>query len=173
MRPYRVTASFVLILLALFTGSLQAGGISEIERAHDMAKASDEARTTGVPVAVLFVSRYCLYCERLKAEYLLPKLKNGGLEKRIVIRELDINNYRKVTDFDGERTRSRIITRRYDISATPTLVFLDYRGKELTRPIVGYSLESYQSRVERALEDSNAALARHGLTDRNRVVSRL
>ncbi len=173
MHPYKVTTSFVFILLALFTGSLQAGGISEIELAHDMAKASDEARKTRVPVAVLFVSRYCLYCERLKVEYLLPELENGGLEKRIVIRELDINNYRKVTDFDGERTRSRIITRRYDISATPTLVFLDYCGKKLTQPIVGYSMESYQSRVERALEDSDAALARPNQPARSRAISQL
>ncbi len=173
MRPYRITASFVFSLLAILSGTLPAGGISEIERAHDMAKVSDEARKTGVPIAVLFVSRYCLYCERLKEEYLLPKLQSGDLENRIVIRELDIDNYRKVTDFDGERTRSRIITRRYDVSATPTLVFLDYRGEELTRPIVGYSSESYQSRVERALDDSDAALARDALTDRNRVVSRL
>ncbi|MEJ2590631.1 MAG: hypothetical protein P8178_04365 [Candidatus Thiodiazotropha sp.] len=69
-----------------------------------------------------------------------------------LIREFDINAGGKLTDFDGERIRSRQFKRRYGIFATPTLLILDPDGKLLSDPIVGYnSAGEYRQLLEQSL----------------------
>ena len=72
-----------------------------------------------------------------------------------VVREVDINTGGKMTDFDGERTRSRQFKDRYQIFATPTLLILDTDGNLMASPIVGYnSKEQYQALLESHLNSS-------------------
>ncbi|MCP5015984.1 MAG: hypothetical protein GY938_12045, partial [Ketobacter sp.] len=59
----------------------------------------------------------------------------------------------------GIPIRSRLFASRYDIFATPTLTFLDSRGKVLTAPIIGYDDPySYQFRMQKALSNSRIVL---------------
>jgi len=73
----------------------------------------------------------------------------------------------KITDFDGDRLRARLFLSRYEIFATPTLLFLGPDGRPLAEPIVGYNdpssyralLTDRLSRAQTALEaGSNRAM---------------
>ena len=75
-----------------------------------------------------------------------------------VVREIDINTGGKMTDFNGERIRSRQFKDRYQIFATPTLLILDMHGKQLANPIVGYdSKEQYQALLKSRLDETRMA----------------
>ncbi|MCP3869104.1 MAG: thioredoxin fold domain-containing protein [Gammaproteobacteria bacterium] len=88
---------------------------------------------------VVFSNPDCTYCVRLKKQVLVPLVRGGKLPSKVLLREFSIDRGGKITDFDGERVRTRIFLKRYNIYATPTVVFVDYKGEPLASPIVGYN----------------------------------
>jgi thioredoxin-related protein len=123
---------------------------------NQVSKTSQES---GRPIMMVFSSNDCGYCVRLKDELIEPGLKEGALQKRVLVREFNIDSSGKVEDFDGLPVRSRSFVSRYDIFATPTVLIVDPQGKRLSDPIVGYdNLEEYSERLDRAIEGATEAL---------------
>ena len=143
-------SSFSLLLTSLLfvSGEVICGSTTNIIPTQDWSAESAEARKSATPIIILFSKAGCAYCERLKKEMLEPLAdrKHGSFAR---IRELDINRGGKITDFDGEKIRTKIFVSRYGIYATPTLMLVDYQGHSLGAPIVGYNnLENYLSYLE-------------------------
>ncbi len=158
MKRTRNTAYIsALLFLLFFKGALPAGSYPLISQSTDWRETGEVTRIEQGLLLVLFVSDDCNYCKRLKTEYLYPVLQQKN--KPLVMREVNIDKGGKMTDFDGIPIRSRLFASRYDIFATPTLTFLDSRGKVLTAPIIGYDdLDSYQFRMQKALSNSRIVL---------------
>ena len=134
-----------LLILSLVTHAALAGSPATT---RDWSEVSHTARQRHSPILVIFSAETCGYCTRLKQEVIEPM--SGRTEP--LIREFDINAGGKLTDFDGERIRSRQFKRRYGIFATPTLVILDPDGRLLTDPIVGYnSAGEYRQLLKQSL----------------------
>ncbi len=126
-----------------------------IDYSENWAEVSRLSRTTETPIMVIFTTRDCGYCRMLKKEVVLPMLERGDFEGRALVREFDIKGGGKVTDFDGERVRRRIFVNRYDIFATPTVVFLDDQGKGLIEPLVGFNeADSYKTKLHETLDSA-------------------
>lgn len=118
-----------------------------------------QAQDRQLPVLIVVTSEDCGYCERLKQEVLRPMQRDGEPQIRAIVREMDIWTGGKVVDFDGEKVRARIFLSRYQIFATPTLLFLDHNGRPLHDPLVGFNgIELYWPLLESALNESTAAL---------------
>ncbi len=98
------------------------------------ARLSEERR---LPVMLLFSADYCGFCTRLSEEFLVPMQRSGEYRDRVLIREIRIDNYATLRDFEGQPTMPEDLAYRYDISVTPTILFLDHRGRELTQRMVG------------------------------------
>ncbi|MCK5361468.1 MAG: thioredoxin fold domain-containing protein, partial [Gammaproteobacteria bacterium] len=79
----------------------------------------------------------CPYCELLKREILEPMLISGEYDGRVLIRELLIDSELPVRDFDGQAIAPDALAQRYRARLTPTVLFLDDRGRELTKPMIG------------------------------------
>jgi thioredoxin-related protein len=138
----------LLIWLLFVSGEVISDSTSNVSPTQDWSAESVEARKSAIPIVILFSKADCSYCERLKKEVLEPlaNRKQAGFAR---IRELDINRGGKITDFDGEKIRTRIFVKRYGIYATPTLILVDYQGNSLGTPIVGYdNREDYIDDVE-------------------------
>ena len=145
-----------LILAALFLLSVSSLVSGELLKctAKDWTQASKKAQQAKAPVIILFTADECAYCERLKREVLNPMFQQDLQDRLAVVREVDINTGGKMTDFDGERIRSRQFKDRYKVFATPTLLILNSDGEPLAGPIVGYnSKEQYQALLEYHLEE--------------------
>lgn len=157
MKRTRNTAYIsALLFLLFFKGALPAGSNPLISQSNDWRETGEVTRTEQGLLLVLFVSDDCNYCKKLKTEYLCPMLQQ---KNNLVLREVNIDKGGKMTDFDGIPIRSRLFASRYDIFATPTLTFLDSRGKVLTAPIIGYDdPDSYQFRIQKALSNSRIVL---------------
>ncbi len=149
-----------LILAALFlvsASSLTSGEMLKCT-AKDWAQTSRTAQHSKAPILILFTAHECAYCEKLKQEVLKPMFQKDLQNQLAVVREVDINTGGKMTDFDGERIRSRQFKDRYQIFATPTLLILDTDGNLLASPIVGYnSKEQYQALLESHLDEYRMA----------------
>ncbi|MEN8179769.1 MAG: thioredoxin fold domain-containing protein [Pseudomonadota bacterium] len=145
-----------LILAAMFlisASSLVSGEMLKCT-AKDWTQTSREAEPSNAPILIVFTADDCAYCEMLKQDVLNPMFEHDKHNKLAVVREVDINAGGKMTDFNGERIRSRQFKERYKIFATPTLLMLDRDGKLLAGPIVGYSSkDEYRSLLESHLED--------------------
>ncbi len=111
------------------------------------------ARQHSIPIMVVFSTNDCLYCEKLKRDVLLPIVAQRRLAGKVHLREFNIDSGGKVTDFSGDRIRSRIFVNRYEVFATPTVVLLDYEGVPLASPIVGYNnVAEYTRNLEQVID---------------------
>jgi len=138
-----------LLVLSLFSHAVFA---ASPVTTRDWADVSQSARQRHMPILVVFSAETCAYCVRLKREIIEPLTHHPKNGQQPLIREFDIDAGGKVTDFDGERIRSRQFKRRYGIFATPTLVILDADGKLLSDPIVGYnSAQEYRELLQQSL----------------------
>ena len=153
--------SFLLaLIMLLLNGIPSAAAQGEAQSIDDWAKEAELARRTGLPIMLLFSSDHCPYCVRLKAEVLAPLVQDGELKDNVLLREFNIDTGGKITDFDGERIRSRIFVSRYGIYATPTVFLVDHQGKPLTEPIVGFNdAEAYKDHLDEAIDSAVMSLA--------------
>ena len=146
----RLIKNTILTLLWL---AFPAFGESYPADAKDWSQTAQDAKAAHSPIIVLYTSRACGYCERLKREVLQPMFGRTMQSAPALYNEVDINTGGKMIDFNGESIRSRQFKQRYHVFATPTLLILDSSGEPLTDPIVGYdSKDQYRSRLARVLE---------------------
>ena len=147
-------------LLLLFTTWVHAAFADSIACGDDWAQEATAALSNGTPIMLVFTANECSYCERLKRELLEPLMQSGALDASVRLRQFNINRGGKITDFDGERVRSRIFVNRYHVFATPTLVLLDHQGNLLAPPIVGFdNAEHYQILLSEAMAQAQPKLA--------------
>lgn len=134
--------------LAVFLASLAATTaladnevlVEEIRDFTRLASASDERR---LPILLMFSANYCSYCVRLEEEFLKPMLRSGEYGDKVLIRKLKIDGSGSVRDFDGRQIAVEEFTGRYNISVTPTVVFLDGSGAQLAPKRVGLSTPDF------------------------------
>lgn len=132
----------------------------DISTTGDWSMEALQAKSAGIPIMVIFSTDHCPYCVRLREEVLKPLIKNGALKGKVLMREFNIEDGGKITDFNGERIRARIFVSRYQIYATPTVVLVDHQGKPLTEPIVGFNeANSYTNFLDEAISSAVMSLA--------------
>ncbi len=73
----RLRAALTILLLALGGASLSAWGDDQASVDVDWASLGEQAAAQGLPVAILFTSADCGYCERLKQDLLHPAFHGG------------------------------------------------------------------------------------------------
>ena len=71
----------------------------------------------------------------------------------VLIRKLDISRYNRIVDFDGSVSTGHQIANNYNVSLTPTLLFLNGKNEEVSKRIIGVnSLDFFGGYVDSALE---------------------
>lgn len=122
----------------------------------DLQKTQQMAKKKNVPIVVFVTASWCHYCEILKHNVLNPIIEHTDILQYAEFRELIVDAKRwNLTDFNGERINMPIIAKRYKASFTPTTLFLSPDGKELSRRIVGLTLEEfYPHNLEVGIKES-------------------
>ncbi len=149
IKPYVAPIVAAILLMA---GPAFADSPIFFDTTDDWSRVGDEARQAGLPLLVLFVSKECPYCEKLKEEAILPKLRDGRYDGKFIVRVFDISAWRKIRDFDGEQVRPPMFSKRYGVFVTPTVMLLDPQGGPLAKPIVGYrSQDNFGESLKKAM----------------------
>lgn len=136
--PVRVLWSTVLSL-AMLAPSLAADPLPAVRDLRQDAEAAAQAR---VPILVMVSSYECPYCDQVEQNFLLPMMRNPEYRSRVLFRRLDIHDV-FIRDFDGHEVSGQDLATRYRAWLTPTVLFLDPKGRELAKRLVGISNEYY------------------------------
>ena len=110
---------------------------------------------------IIFVTQYgCQYCQLLRQQVLHPMIRGGDLDAKAILREVSLDSGDSIIDFSGDSTSGSVFASRYDAEMTPTLLFLDSRGREVSDRIVGISnIEYYGFYLDKAIASSTSAIA--------------
>ena len=149
----------LLLLAAALASSANAGPQKGVPLARDLGSAAAQAEAACIPLLMEFAADHCEYCVLLEEEVLKPMLLDRDYDQRVLVRKLSIDQTARLGDFDGHRVTAAQLAERYRISVTPTLIFVDRRGDELTERMVGVTtLEFYAGYLDRALDSASETL---------------
>lgn len=141
----------LLLAAALFAGWLGGGATSwageaavEVKAERDFQALGERAEARDLPILLMFSSPYCSYCEVVEEEFLVPMLRGGHYDDRVLIRKVQMTvGNRELADFQGGTVTVDDLAARYDVDLTPTVVFLDSEGRPLAEKLVGITTVDY------------------------------
>jgi len=141
-----------VVLLCLLTG-LSAAVFAqseltpipvEVKLSTDLYQDAQLAKQKGVPLVVMFSQDGCIYCSIVREDFLKPMLISGDYENKALIREVKVDTFEDVRNFDGKMIPSGELATFYRAYMTPTVIVFDSTGKPHHR-IVGLINEHYYS----------------------------
>jgi thioredoxin-related protein len=159
MSPQSVMPFIFAILLNQLVAYSVAADPAKLTVTDNLQKLGEESMRKKLPILLLISQSHCGYCERMKREVLNPMQLNGDFENRILVREIVIDSSEKLTDFDGNQVDAADFSQSYGVYVTPTLLFLNSRGEEAAKPILGinnidYVLFYIQDAVDMAVKQA-------------------
>lgn len=139
----------------LFTNMVIAQDAPHLRETSDLYSLGEVAHERDVPILVMFSQQNCTYCVILEKEYLRPMLKSGDYKDKVIIRKVMIDSFDTLRNFDGSEIDASKFSGDYRAYVTPTMVFLDHNGKELTRRLMGIGTEGFfADEIDQAINKS-------------------
>ena len=135
----------VAVIIAQFANVFAAEGGSSrsISEVRDFSEIAREIGDKRLPLVLMFSADHCGYCVQLENDFLIPMQISGDYVDRALIRKMDIGYGNTVRDFNGERMDASDFAQRYNVSVTPTVVFLDAMGNQLAVKQVGLTTPDF------------------------------
>ena len=128
-----------LLLSMSLLGHVSVQADDAISTVKDLRKLKQQAENHGVPVVLLFTSEDCVYCKAIKENYLLPMSKTAQYKTKVLFKQLFIDEFAYLRNGNGELVAGDQVALKYDVDVTPTILFINADGKELSERIVGIS----------------------------------
>ncbi|MGD8407523.1 MAG: thioredoxin fold domain-containing protein [Thiohalophilus sp.] len=136
---YLLTFLLPLLLVSPLTSASQDKPYYKVPHATDLQADGELASKENLPLLIMFSQSGCTYCDLVREDFLEPMRKSGDYTDKVIMRIIKLDDYGNVRDFDGQMRKPIDIAVRYRASLTPTVIFVDHRGKELTERILGIS----------------------------------
>jgi len=150
--PLRIVLASLLVMVWQLPLYAADNGIPTTD---DFADTGRLSRQQGVPT-VVFVSRdACPYCRTLRDKILQPMLTANKFEQRANLVELSLDRVDPLTGFGGQQINAQAFGESYQAAITPTLLFLDAEGREVSKRIIGISnLELYGFYLQKSIDEA-------------------
>ncbi len=151
----------LILILSLFSTLLFADSNDDsnlpfvrIEVLQDFSALREHALKHDKVIMIEVSAEYCDYCHLLEEEIIKPMLRNADYTRKLIIRQIDIDDYSTITGIDGKETSHAELARQYKATVTPTLLFIDGNGNELSPRIIGVnSLDLFGGYVDEAIDN--------------------
>lgn len=151
----------IFSLIILF-GIVSASVVAEeslkpvtVFEAQDLYQEGRVAAAKRLPILIMFSMEHCPYCELIREDFLKPMLRSGDYTNKVIIREIHSDSYATLRDFDGRDVSAEELAHRYRASLSPTVVFLDHKGRELSKRMIGVTtVDYYGGYLDDAIEQS-------------------
>lgn len=139
-----------MIIIALFftlavSQSFSDEGDNEVHLANNLQQVSQQAKEEKLPVLLFFASTECEFCEMLEEDHLASMAHAPSYKDKVIIRKVNIDDYDYLQDFSGSKISADEFSDRFSIRVTPTLVFLDHKGNQLGKKMLGYNRSDFFS----------------------------
>jgi thioredoxin-related protein len=153
----RIGVIWAALMLAptLLTGTASASEIVSMQQVSDLRQEAQSMRAGKLVMVLEFAREDCPYCHKLERLFLLPMQRNADYDDKILVRSISLDDDQTVIDFDGRSVATNEFAARYGVSLTPTLLFLNADGSEISERLVGIWSEDFyggfiDSRIETA-----------------------
>ena len=121
------------------------------------------ARDNNLILVLEFSSEYCGLCRKLEDLFLVPMQRNAEYDTKILIRSVSLDSFETLVDFDGRSLSTTEFASRYEVSLTPTLLFLNAEGRELSEKLVGiWSEDFYGGFIDNRIDEARERLSHVG-----------
>jgi len=121
--------------------------------ATDLAADAAIAEQEKIVILLEFAAEDCPYCTLLEEEFLKPMLRSGDYDNKVMMRVVDIGREITITDFQGIRSSTTALARRFDVDLTPTILLVDSRGRPIGERIVGiWSLDFFGGLLDERID---------------------
>ncbi len=153
--PIYALIAFILsaLLSSAYASSLPAGKNFNLD-----ADTLGESRI----FVVMISQRDCRYCQLIHDDFLVPMHRGGLYQKKALFRELKIDSDTAIVDFDGEQITPKHFAKKYQSTLTPTLLFLDSKGRALVSNMVGVNTpEFYGYYLDQSIDEAITRLQDH------------
>lgn len=169
MKPWMFNQLLIASVLVFLISQAGAGDSESVEltvpEATDFALLSLQSSQQDLPILIMYAAEYCEYCERLEAEVLGPMHQSGQYLSQVIIRKVMIDRVGSIRDFNGQPVDAEKFAFNRGVQVTPTIQFVDAKGKQLVPEMVGYNTpEMYAGYVENAINKSRRAILSAELT---------
>ena len=151
----------VPVFVAIFAFSFLGTSVTSASNAGGMIYASnltEDGKLAGEGNRVLmieFSSEFCGYCRLLENEFLKPMMRNSEYGEKVVIRSISLSDNDSLIDFDGNRVSASEFAAKYGVIVTPTLIFLDEHGQEVSDKLVGiWSVDYYGAYIDQRIDSA-------------------
>jgi thioredoxin-related protein len=159
--PHGGLAAVALLfwLLALLSGSAPGKEVVAMQQVTDLRQEAAISRARRLVMVLEFSSEDCTYCHRLEALFLLPMQRNADYDDKVLLRSISLDEGTSVIDFDGRSIATSEFATRYGVSLTPTLLFLDADGNEISERLVGiWSEDFYGGFIDNRIDEARQGL---------------
>ncbi len=130
----------------------------DLPLATDLQALGKQAEAKQIPIAILFTAEGLKSREKLLDEALIPELRSGELDGKVLFVEIQANTDRVVKDFYGEPTPSRAFRQLYNLYSLPVVVFVNGEGDVLTEPLMSGAYDYYGFYLKQKIEAASQAL---------------
>jgi len=149
-----------LICTILFLFSLNVQASNELQTVNDLRELKQQVETSNLPVLLLFSAEDCGYCDAVRDNYLLPMIKTGDYSSTILFRQIHIDEYHYLRNEKGELISAEAVALKYDIEVTPSILFINAQGNELSERIIGInSVDYFDELLSTHISQANRAMA--------------
>ena len=126
-----------------------------MDRIDNWQQVAQRSRQQKIPVVVMVDQEDCPYCERVEREYFSALLANGEWNDKVIFGKISLDSYETIINPAGESVPTRQFLAKFKASLTPTILFLDSDGTQLTDKMIGLSTPDYYLYyLEKAIETS-------------------
>ena len=137
------------------------GNFSELQNMQSLAV---QAKQLQRPIMLLFKADWCEYCELLHEAVLAPMALSGLYNDYVIVRYVSVDDDKTIGDWQGKSVNKATLAYHLNADLTPTVVFLNHKGKEVAPRIVGIQeITLYTNVIHRNL---NLAYASMGISTR-------
>ncbi|MDQ7015730.1 MAG: thioredoxin fold domain-containing protein [Gammaproteobacteria bacterium] len=141
--------------VGLLPSLLLAAEVPVVSDLRQEAKLSQQSR---LPLLISFSAEECHYCELIEEDFLEPLLLRQVDRDRVIIRKLELDG-EDVRGFDGVLLSPAALARFYGVTVTPTVLFLDSKGEELSERLIGISTpDLFGAYLEQSIDQARVVL---------------
>jgi thioredoxin-related protein len=149
----------VLFLSTMLVAGPVASDSTSMIQVQDLREEARLAKSEGLILVLEISSDSCPYCRKIEKLFLLPMQRNAEYDDKILIRSVSLDEFETLVDFEGESISGAEFAARYQASLTPTLLFLNADGTEMTDKLVGiWSEDFYGGFIDDRIEQARSRL---------------
>ena len=151
--------AILILLWVLISPSPLAADLGDIPVADNLAEIGQVSRQQKIPIIIFVTRDACPYCRTLRDKILQPMTAASKFEHRAILVEVSLDRADEMTGFDNDGITAGAFARHYGADITPTLLFLNAQGQEVSKRQVGISnLEFYGHYLQKSIDKATAAI---------------